>query len=85
MHTACLAHSQTHKEPNGAPLPPAESQARALLQRLAHSWGCRAEAQTCLGNRAGSESPVHRGANMRTDEECCLSLFPPSGLAGEHL
>jgi hypothetical protein len=37
-----LAHSQTYREQNGAPLPQAESQARALLQRLANSWGRRA-------------------------------------------
>jgi hypothetical protein len=37
-----LAHSQTYSEQHGAPLPQAESQARALLQRLAHSWGRRA-------------------------------------------
>jgi hypothetical protein len=85
MNAECLAHRQTYHEPNGAPLPPAESQARAWLQWLAHSWGCRAEAHTCLGNRAGRENPVHRGANMLTAEECFLSLFPPSGLAGEHL
>jgi hypothetical protein len=37
-----LTPSQTHSEQNGAPLPQAESQARALLQRLANSWGRRA-------------------------------------------
>jgi hypothetical protein len=42
MHTACLAHGQTDRAQNGAPLPPAESQARALLQRLANTWGRRA-------------------------------------------
>ena len=42
MDEECLAHGQTSREPNGAPLPQAESQARALLQRLAHSWGRRA-------------------------------------------
>jgi hypothetical protein len=42
MHAARLTFGQTDREPNGAPLPPAESQARALLQRLAHSWGRRA-------------------------------------------
>jgi hypothetical protein len=42
MNTECLAHSQTYKETNGAPLPQAESQARALLQRLANGWGHRA-------------------------------------------
>jgi hypothetical protein len=42
MDEECLAHGQTSREPNGAPLPQAESQARALLQRLANSWGRRA-------------------------------------------
>ena len=42
MHTERLAHSQTSQAQNGAPLPQAESQARALLQRLANNWGRRA-------------------------------------------
>src|SRR5262245_43870350 len=42
MHTACLAHSQTDRAQNSAPLRPAASQARALLQRLAHNWERRA-------------------------------------------
>src|SRR5262245_62281740 len=42
MHTACLAHGQTSRAHNGAPLLQAESQARALLQRLATTWGRRA-------------------------------------------
>ena len=42
MHTECLVHGQTSRVQNGAPLPPAESQARALLQRLANTWGRRA-------------------------------------------
>jgi P-aminobenzoate N-oxygenase AurF len=42
MTTACLAPGQTLKVQNGAPLPPGESQARALLQRLASNWGRRA-------------------------------------------
>jgi P-aminobenzoate N-oxygenase AurF len=42
MYAECLAHGQTSREQNGAPLPQAESQARALLQRLANSWGRRA-------------------------------------------
>ena len=42
MHAERLAYGQTERAPNGAPLPPAESQACALLQRLAHSWGRRA-------------------------------------------
>jgi P-aminobenzoate N-oxygenase AurF len=42
MNAECLAHGQTCREQNGAPLPQAESQARALLQRLANSWGRRA-------------------------------------------
>ena len=42
MDAERLAYGQTDRAPNGAPLPPAESQARALLQRLANSWGRRA-------------------------------------------
>jgi hypothetical protein len=42
MDTERLAHGRTDRAQNGAPLPQAESQARSLLQRLAHSWGCRA-------------------------------------------
>jgi hypothetical protein len=42
MQTAWLAHGQTSRVQNGAPLPQAESQARALLQRLANNWGRRA-------------------------------------------
>jgi hypothetical protein len=42
MNAARLAFGQTDREPNGAPLPQAESRARALLQRLANSWGRRA-------------------------------------------
>src|SRR5215470_16395916 len=42
MPTACLAQGQTERSHNGAPLPPAASQARALLQRLATTWGRRA-------------------------------------------
>src|SRR5687768_4315392 len=41
MHTERLAHGQTSQAQNGAPLPQAESQARALLQRLASNWGRR--------------------------------------------
>ena len=41
MDAACLTHGQTSRAPNGAPLPPAESPAHALLQRLAPSWGRR--------------------------------------------
>jgi hypothetical protein len=37
MNAKRLAYGQTDREQNGAPLPPAESQARALLQRLPHS------------------------------------------------
>jgi hypothetical protein len=78
------AYGQTDRAPNGAPLPPAEAQARALLPRLAHGWGRRAEAHTGLGTHAGSTNPGHRGATMLTAEPCFLSLFPPRGLAGEH-
>ena len=42
MHTECLVHGQTSRAQNGAPLPQAESQARALLHRLANNWGRRA-------------------------------------------
>jgi hypothetical protein len=42
MHTACLAPDQTSRSQNGVPLPQAESQARALLQRLANNWERRA-------------------------------------------
>src|SRR5262245_61344274 len=42
MHTACLAHDQTSQAQYGAPLAPATSQARTLLQRLANTWGRRA-------------------------------------------
>ena len=42
MNTECLAHGQTSRAQNGASLPQAESQARALLQRLANNWGRRA-------------------------------------------
>src|SRR5262249_42449935 len=41
MHTACLVHGQTARAQTGAPLLPAASQARALLQRLANNWGRR--------------------------------------------
>src|SRR5262245_38652552 len=42
MHAKRLTFGQTNREPTGAPLPQPESQARALLQRFAHSWGRRA-------------------------------------------
>jgi hypothetical protein len=42
MNAKHLAHGLTDRAPNGAPLAPAESQARALLQRLANNWGRRA-------------------------------------------
>jgi alpha-N-dichloroacetyl-p-aminophenylserinol N-oxygenase len=42
MNAERLAYVQTDREQNGAPLLQAESQARALLQRLANSWGRRA-------------------------------------------
>ena len=42
MHTERLAPHQASREPHQAPVPPAESQARALLQRLANTWGRRA-------------------------------------------
>jgi P-aminobenzoate N-oxygenase AurF len=42
MNTERLAPEQASREPHKAPLPQAESQARALLQRLANTWGRRA-------------------------------------------
>jgi P-aminobenzoate N-oxygenase AurF len=42
MNAERLAYVQTDREQNGAPLPQADSQARALLQRLVNSWGRRA-------------------------------------------
>jgi hypothetical protein len=42
MNAVLLDHDQTDIEPAGAYLPPAASKARALLQRLAHTWGHRA-------------------------------------------
>jgi alpha-N-dichloroacetyl-p-aminophenylserinol N-oxygenase len=42
MNAERLPHGPTDRERNGAPLPQAESQARALLQRFAKSWGRRA-------------------------------------------
>src|SRR5262249_54015114 len=42
MNTERLAPHQASREPHKAPVPPAASQARALLQRLANTWGRRA-------------------------------------------
>jgi hypothetical protein len=42
MNTERLAPEQASRKPHKAPLPQAESQARALLQRLATTWGRRA-------------------------------------------
>src|SRR5215831_7035051 len=42
MNTERLAPHQAPREPHKAPVPPAASQARALLQRLANTWGRRA-------------------------------------------
>ena len=42
MNTERLAHNQASREPNSVYLPQAESQVRALLQRLANNWGRRA-------------------------------------------
>jgi hypothetical protein len=42
MNTERLAHNQASRAPNRASLPQAESQAHALLQRLANNWGRRA-------------------------------------------
>jgi hypothetical protein len=42
MNTERLAPEQASRKPHKAPLPQAESQVRALLQRLANTWGRRA-------------------------------------------
>src|SRR5215510_9922640 len=42
MNTERLAPEHASRKSHKAPLPQAESQARALLQRLAHTWGRRA-------------------------------------------
>jgi hypothetical protein len=42
MDAEYLAPGQTSRAQHGVPLPPAASQARALLQRLANTWGRRA-------------------------------------------
>jgi len=42
MNTERLAPEQASRKSHKAPLPQAESQARALLQRLANTWGRRA-------------------------------------------
>src|SRR5262245_56472602 len=65
MNTERLAYNQASQEPNSADLPQAESQARALLQRLANNWG----------RRAGVKQPELEGETLF---DACKDDFVPN-------
>jgi hypothetical protein len=79
MHTACLAPDQTSQVQNGAPLPQAESQARALLRRLANNWERRAQLQCGLALLASASSmPCWRGVGVIAPRRwLCGARQPP--------
>ena len=59
MNTERLAPEQASRKSHKAPLPQAESQARALLQRLANTWG----------RRARVKQPVLEGGTLFDDSK----------------